>query len=855
MRISPEVEIALSLAANEAARRRHEYVTLEHLLYALLFDEATALVVRHAGGDAAMVKKELEQFLTEQLDSVPEDAFTTPTASLGVQRAIRRAMSHVQSSGKDQVTGANVLVAIFAERDSPAVNILEKSGVTRLDVVAYISHGISKMDEGESAGADKEPASLDGEGDGPRSRRDPLKAYTINLNEEATAKRIDPLVGRSNEVMRMIQILARRKKNNPLLVGDSGVGKTAIVEGLALKIVNGEVPKALEKSVVYSLDMGALIAGTRYRGEFEERLKGVVKSLQKIDGAILFIDEIHTIVGAGATSGGSMDASNLLKPALASGRMRCIGSTTFEEFRQHFEKDRALARRFQRVEVNEPSIEDTKKILAGLRPQYEEFHGVKYTDEALDAAATLSARYLHDRRLPDKAIDLLDEAGAAAKLALYKGEKPPNLMRDEPEAGDAAKKQASEAVTGSNGLNGSGPATTPSGTVPATAKSDKSKDVAKAKDVTKKDAKDDAKDAVIVVGVVDVETVLARMAQIPPREVSSNDKEKLRALDLDLKKVVFGQDRALDQLASAIKLARAGLRSPEKPIGNFLLTGPTGVGKTEAAKQLAKVMGISFLRFDMSEYMERHTVSRLIGAPPGYVGFDQGGLLTDAIAKTPHAVLLLDEIEKAHPDVFNVLLQIMDHGKLTDNNGKSTDFRHVILLMTSNVGARDLGRRSVGFGDNRATGDAEREYKLLFSPEFRNRLDSRIAFDALSPSTMGSIVDKFMAELSGQLSEKKVTIEVTDAARTYLAEKGYDPDFGARPLARLIQDEVKTPLGEELLFGALEKGGTVVVSAEEAMIEDERSGEERPGKKLSFKCTAAPPVKTDAPKEPSETAT
>jgi ATP-dependent Clp protease ATP-binding subunit ClpA len=831
MRISPEVEIALSLAANEAARRRHEYVTLEHLLYALLFDEATALVVRHAGGDPVAVKKELEQFLTEQLDSVPEDAFTTPTASLGVQRAIRRAMSHVQSSGKDQVTGANVLVAIFAERDSPAVNILEKSGVTRLDVVAYISHGISKMDEGESGGTDKEPASLGGEEDGPRSRKDPLKAYTINLNEEAGQKRIDPLVGRSNEVMRMIQILARRKKNNPLLVGDSGVGKTAIVEGLALKIVNGEVPKALEKSTVYSLDMGALIAGTRYRGEFEERLKGVVKSLQKIEGAILFIDEIHTIVGAGATSGGSMDASNLLKPALASGRMRCIGSTTFEEFRQHFEKDRALARRFQRVEVNEPSIDDTKKILAGLRPQYEEFHGVKYTDEALDAAATLSARYLHDRRLPDKAIDLLDEAGAAAKLALYKGEKPPNLMRDEPEAGDAAKKQAS--ADGSNGsLNGSGPATTPTGTAPSApvkgAKADG-------------DKKDGEIAAQIIVGVVDVETVLARMAQIPPREVSSNDKEKLRALDLDLKKVVFGQDRALDQLAAAIKLARAGLRSPEKPIGNFLLTGPTGVGKTEAAKQLAKVMGISFLRFDMSEYMERHTVSRLIGAPPGYVGFDQGGLLTDAIAKTPHAVLLLDEIEKAHPDVFNVLLQIMDHGKLTDNNGKSTDFRHVILLMTSNVGARDLGRRAVGFGDKRATGDAEREYKLLFSPEFRNRLDARIAFDALSPATMGSIVDKFMKELSGQLAEKHVTIEVTEVARTYLAEKGYDPDFGARPLARIIQEEVKTPLGEELLFGALEKGGSVVVATEDAMVEDEKTGEKRPGKKLSFKCTAAPP--------------
>ncbi len=805
MRISPEVEIALSLAANEAARRRHEYVTLEHLLYALLFDEGTALVVRHAGGDPAAIKKELEQFLTEQLESVPEDAFTTPTASLGVQRAIRRAVAHVQSSGKEQVTGANVLVAIFAERDSPAVNLLEKGGVTRLDVVAYISHGVSKMDEGETE-REKEPASLEGDADGPRPRRDPLKAYTTNLNEEAKEKRIDPLVGRSNEVSRMIQILARRKKNNPLLVGDSGVGKTAIVEGLALKIVQGAVPNALKRATIYGLDMGALIAGTRYRGEFEERLKGVVKALQKLDNAILFIDEIHTIVGAGATSGGSMDASNLLKPALASGRMRCIGSTTFEEFRQHFEKDRALSRRFQRVEINEPSIEDTKKILEGLRRQYEEFHGVKYTDEALDAAATLSARYLHDRRLPDKAIDLLDEAGAAAKLKLYEGEKPPNLLREESEATGETKRQAAAAEA--DGANTA------------------------ATSIVRRDKTE------IVVGVAEVETVLARMAQIPPREVSSNDKSKLKSLDADLKKVVFGQDRAVDQLAAAIKLARAGLRSPEKPIGNFLLTGPTGVGKTEVAKQLAKIMGISFVRFDMSEYMERHTVSRLIGAPPGYVGFDQGGLLTDAIAKTPHAVLLLDEIEKAHPDVFNVLLQIMDHGKLTDNNGKSTDFRHVILLMTSNVGARDLGRRAVGFGDRRATGDAEREYKLLFSPEFRNRLDARIAFDALSPETMGSIVDKFMTELGGQLAERKVTLEVTPAARDYLADKGYDPDFGARPLARVIQEEVKQPLGEELLFGTLEHGGNVVVDAEAATVLDEQTGESMPGRKLVFRCTA-----------------
>jgi ATP-dependent Clp protease ATP-binding subunit ClpA len=733
MRISPEVEIALSLAANEAARRRNELVTLEHLLFALLFDDATALVVKHAGGDVAALKKALESFLDAELTAVPEEDFEAPTASLGVQRVIRRADAHVRSSGKDEIKGHNVLVAIFAEPDSHAVSLLEQHGVTRLDVVSYISHGRSKIDREES------PASVgpgQDDGDGPKPARDPLAAYTTNLNEEAKKSRIDPLVGRTNEVMRIVQVLARRKKNNPLLVGDSGVGKTAIVEGLAKKIVDGDVPPALKESTVYALDMGALIAGTRYRGEFEERLKGVVKSLQDKEGAILFVDEIHTIVGAGATSGGSMDASNLLKPALASGRLRCIGSTTFEELRQHFEKDRALARRFQKVEVNEPSIEDCVAILKGLRSQYEEFHGVSYTDEAIEAAASLSARYLHDRKLPDKAIDLLDEAGAAMKLEKGKG---------------------------------------------------------------------------AVVGVSEVETVLSRMAQIPPREVSSNDKEKLRNLAEDLKKAIFGQDHAVDQLASAIRLSRAGLRAPEKPIGSFLLTGPTGVGKTEVAKQLAKTLGIAFVRFDMSEYMEPHTVSRLIGAPPGYVGFDQGGLLTDAVAKTPHAVLLLDEIEKAHPQIFNVLLQVMDHGKLTDNNGKSTDFRHVVLLMTSNVGARDLAKRAVGFGDSRVSGDAEREYKLMFSPEFRNRLDARVAFAPLSPHTMGSIVGKFVRELAALLAEKKVTLEVTERAREYLREKGYDEENGARPLGRVIQEELKRPLGEELLFGRLENGGHVEV--------------------------------------------
>jgi ATP-dependent Clp protease ATP-binding subunit ClpA len=763
MRISPEVEIALSLAANEASRRRHEFVTVEHLLYALLFDEQTSLVVRHAGGDVPKLKKKLESYLDEQLEQMPEHSDAVPTATLAVQRAIRRAVGHVRSSGKEEVTGANVLVALFAERDAFAVSLLENEGVTRLDVVAYIAHGVSKLDQDGEAGSG-ETARVDAEGEGARAAKDPLKAYCVNLNEEAKEGRIDKLIGRQRELDRIIQILARRKKNNPLLVGDSGVGKTAIVQGLALRIESKEVPKSIEGSTVYNLDMGALLAGTRYRGDFEERLKGVVKALQKQDKAILFIDEIHTIVGAGATSGGSMDASNLLKPALASGKLRCVGSTTFEEYRTHFEKDRALSRRFQRVEVLEPSLEDTREILKGLQKQYEEFHEVSYTPESIEACAMLASRYLHDRRMPDKAIDLMDESGAAVKLAL-------------------------------------GPK----------------------------------------VEVSDVETVLARMAQIPPKSVSSNDKEKLRALADDLKKVVFGQDEAIGQLAAAIKLARAGLRTPEKPIGSFLFTGPTGVGKTEVAKQLAKIMGIAFVRFDMSEYMERHTVSRLIGAPPGYVGFDQGGLLTDAIAKTPHAVLLLDEIEKAHPDVFNVLLQVMDHGRLTDNNGKSTDFRHVIVLMTSNVGARDLQRKQVGFGESRISGDAEREYKNLFSPEFRNRLDARIRFAALSPPIMMSIVDKFLKELDGQLAERDVTLVVTPKARDHLAVKGYDPDFGARPLARIIQDDVKRPLGDELLFGKLEHGGSVEIDLD-------ASGEE---KKLAFTFTAAAPAEEPKVPEPA----
>jgi len=766
MRISPEVEIALQLASTEATRRRHEFLTVEHLLYALLFDDETSKAVRATGGNVKELKKKLEHFFDDHLEPLPEEAFISPQPTVGVQNAIRRAAAHVQSSGKEEVKGANVLVAIFAERDSFARTLLEEAGVTRLDLVAYISHGVSKDgedDDGELAGGGDD----EGPGGGKEDKKDPLKAYTINLNEEAKDKRIDPLIGRSNEVDRIIQILARRKKNNPLLVGDPGVGKTAIAEGLALKITRGEVPKALKDDVVYSLDMGSLLAGTRYRGDFEERIKGVLKGLAKIPGAILFIDEIHTLVGAGATSGGSMDASNLLKPALASGKLRCIGSTTFQEYRSHFEKDRALARRFQRIDVNEPSLEDTIKILQGLQSQYEEFHGVTYTPEAVVAAGELASKYMHDKKLPDKAIDLMDEAGAASKLA-------------------------------------------------------------RANDTDRP-----------VVDVPQIETVLARMAHVPPREVQASDRDRLATLQNDLNAVVFGQEQAIAQVAGAIKMARAGLRSPEKPVGSFLFTGPTGVGKTEVAKQLAKTLGIEFIRFDMSEYMERHSVSRLIGAPPGYVGFDQAGLLTDAIAKTPHAVLLLDEVEKAHPDVFNVLLQVMDHGKLTDNNGKTTDFRHVILLMTSNVGARDLSRRAVGFGDERATGDADREFKRMFSPEFRNRLDARVAFNSLSPGVMASIVSKFIVELDTQLAARNVTITLNAESLAWLAEKGFDPDHGARPLARVIQDEIKKPLGDELLFGKLEHGGKVEVAVKDGA--------------LSFVFTGNPKP-APAPKPPAKTA-
>ncbi|XXU81361.1 ATP-dependent Clp protease ATP-binding subunit ClpA [Sorangium sp. So ce1099] len=737
MRISPEVEIAFSLATREASRRRHEFVTIEHLLYALLFDEETAEVLRHAGGDTPLLKKKLERFLDEEIEALPEDADTSPTLSLGFQRVVGRAAMHVQSSGKKELKGANVLVAMFAERDCPAVTILGEQGVSRFDVVNYISHGISKTGQDDSLR--EEPSDEGGEPGNAQSIKDPLAAFTMNLNKEAAEGRIDPLVGRENEVARTIQVLARRRKNNPLLIGDAGVGKTAIVEGLAQRIEKKDVPAPLKDATVYALDMGALLAGTKYRGDFENRLKAVLRALEKQPGSVLFIDEIHTIIGAGAASGGTMDASNLLKPALASGRLRCIGATTFQEYRGHLERDSALARRFQRIEVTEPSVDETTQILRGLQKRYEEFHKVTYTADAVEAASKLSARYLQDRRLPDKAIDLLDEAGAAARLR----------------HGDGYRVEAA-----------------------------------------------------------DIELVIAKMAQIPPRQVSTSDKAQLKDLEQSLRSVIFGQDEAVKQLASAIKLSRAGLRAPEKPIGSFLFSGPTGVGKTELAKQLAKALGIGFLRFDMSEYQERHTVSRLIGAPPGYVGFDRGGLLTEAAAKTPHAVLLLDEIEKAHPDVFQVLLQVMDHGTLTDNNGKKSDFRHMVLIMTSNVGARELAQARVGFGERGTAGDDDKAYKNTFSPEFRNRLDARIMFRPLDPSVMGSIVDKFIGELAAMLADRAVTVEVTDRARAELATRGYDPANGARPLGRVIENDIKRRLGDELLFGALENGGNVAIDFE-----------------------------------------
>jgi ATP-dependent Clp protease ATP-binding subunit ClpA len=761
--LSRNLEKTLHRALAYANERRHEYATLEHLLLALTEDQDAVAVLRACTVDLEKLRRDLLGYVDNELVNLVsthvEDA--KPTASF--QRVLQRAAIHVQSSGREEVTGANVLVAMFAERESHAVYFLQEQDMTRFDAVNYISHGIAKApgrsetrrvqgaDEEERGGSEKQQ----------KRGHDALDAYCVNLNKKAKNGKIDPLIGRENEVDRTIQILCRRSKNNPLYVGDPGVGKTAIAEGLARRIVQKEVPEVLLNATIYALDMGALLAGTRYRGDFEERLKAVLGELEAMPGAVLFIDEIHTVIGAGATSGGAMDASNLLKPALASGAIRCIGSTTYKEYRNYFEKDRALVRRFQKIDINEPTVEDSVKILRGLKPYYERHHKVRYTADAIRAAVELSHRYIGDRKLPDKAIDVIDEVGAAQMLV------PEGKRR---------------------------------------------------KTITARE----------------VEAVIATMARIPPKSVSRDDKEVLKNLDRDLKTMVFGQDRAIEALVAAIKLARAGLRDPEKPIGSYLFSGPTGVGKTEVARQLARTLGIELTRFDMSEYMERHTVSRLIGAPPGYVGFDQGGLLTDAVDQHPHSVLLLDEIEKAHPDLFNILLQVMDYGKLTDHNGKTVDFRNVILIMTTNAGAAELAKPAIGFGGEVRTGDDEEAINRLFTPEFRNRLDTTISFSPLSAETIGRVVDKFILQLEEQLADRNVTIELDEGARQWLSQKGYDKLFGARPLARIIQEHIKKPLAEELLFGKLTKGGVVRVT--------------RDGDKLAFSFTEAPP-RAPMPKE------
>jgi ATP-dependent Clp protease ATP-binding subunit ClpA len=816
-----ELEIAIQVAAAEAQSRRHEFFGLEHMLYALLQDAHTASVISHCNGDVQTLRRELSEYLAA-MDTLPADSEAQAQPTIGLQRVIQRAALHVRGAGKKKVTGANVLVAMFSEDDSFAVYFLQKAGVQRLDVVSYLAHGADEEDhalrrvepEEEGGEGEGEEGGEDEDGESGDSKQGPLQKFCINLNEEARQGRIDPLVGRDHELQRMAQILMRRRKNNPLLVGDSGTGKTAIVAGLAKQIVEGNAPSPLAKTTVWSLDLGSLLAGSKYRGDFEKRLKGVLTALNEQQDTILFIDELHTIIGAGATNGGSMDASNLLKPALASGQLRCIGSTTYEEHRTHILRDKAFARRFQKIDVAELSVDDTIAVLKGLRRHYEDHHGVSYTDSALAAAAQLSGRYMTDRKLPDKAIDLMDEAGAAARLV-------------------AARKQTrqqqaqAKAEANQSGAN-------PSKTAPPV-----------------EPAEPPPLPPRLRVTAKDIEKVLAKMAQIPERQVSSDDRSALQDLQGKLLEVVFGQDDAVSQITTAIKVSRAGLGSPHKPMGCFLFTGPTGVGKTELAKQLAQVLGLQFLRFDMSEYMERHTVSRLIGAPPGYVGFDQGGLLTEAVTKSPHAVLLLDEIEKAHPDVFNVLLQVMDHGTLTDNNGKSADFRHVILIMTSNVGARDLEKGRVGFADaaGGALGDDDKEFRSLFSPEFRNRLDARVKFGRLTQTTTLRIVDKFLSELEGQLGERKVVLDVGEDARKYLADKGFDPKMGARPMSRLIHEELRKPLADELLFGRLQKGGTATVMVQEVESDD------GPVKKLGFEIEAREVADRPAPRSAKKAAT
>ncbi|ARE82722.1 ATPase and specificity subunit of ClpA-ClpP ATP-dependent serine protease, chaperone activity [Roseovarius sp. EC-HK134] len=751
---SNTLEQAIHAALALANARQHEFATLEHLLLALVDEPDAARVLKACSVNTEELRTTLVEFIDDDLANLVTDiegSEAVPTAAF--QRVIQRAAIHVQSSGRTEVTGANVLVAIFAERESNAAYFLQEQDMTRYDAVNFIAHGVAK----DPAYGESRPvtgaSSQEGDGAAKSTETDAVEAgdsalakYCVDLNEKARKGDIDPLIGRDAEVERCIQVLCRRRKNNPLLVGDPGVGKTAIAEGLAHKIVQGETPRVLSRTTIYSLDMGALLAGTRYRGDFEERLKAVVTELEKHPDAVLFIDEIHTVIGAGATSGGAMDASNLLKPALQGGKLRCMGSTTYKEFRQHFEKDRALARRFQKIDVAEPTVEDAVKILKGLKPYFEDHHSVKYTNEAIRSAVDLSARYINDRKLPDKAIDVIDEAGAAQHLLA------------------ASKRRKS-------------------------------------------------------IGVKEIEEVVAKIARIPPKNVSKNDAEVLKDLEGTLKRVVFGQDAAIEALSSAIKLARAGLREPEKPIGNYLFAGPTGVGKTEVAKQLADTLGVELLRFDMSEYMEKHAVSRLIGAPPGYVGFDQGGLLTDGVDQHPHCVLLLDEIEKAHPDVFNILLQVMDHGTLTDHNGRKVDFRNVVLIMTSNAGAAEQAKSAIGFGRDRREGEDTAAIERTFTPEFRNRLDAVISFGALPKSVILKVVEKFVLQLEAQLMDRDVTIELTQAAAEWLADKGYDDKMGARPLARVIQEHIKKPLAEELLFGKLLKGGVVTVGVKDNKID------------------------------------
>ncbi|MEC8622088.1 MAG: ATP-dependent Clp protease ATP-binding subunit ClpA [Pseudomonadota bacterium] len=744
--LSRNLERSLHQALALAKERSHEFATLEHLLLSLTDDTDCIAVLKACGVGIGKLKEQLSGYLDNELNNMVINRNEDPKPTSSFQRVIQRAAIHVQTSGRQEVTGANVLVAMFSERESHAVFFLQEQDMSRFDAVNYISHGIAKVSGGSQErmphGTDEE---AEQEVENTKDKLEALKAYCVDLNQKATDGKIDPLIGRSLEIERTIQVLCRRTKNNPLYVGDAGVGKTALAEGLALRIVEGVVPDVLEDAKIYSLDMGALLAGTRYRGDFEERLKAVVHEIDTCENAILFIDEIHTVIGAGATSGGSMDASNLLKPALQSGSLKCIGSTTYKEYRSYFEKDRALVRRFQKIDVDEPSIDDAVKILRGLKPYYEKHHRVRYTAEAIRTAVELAARYINDRKLPDKAIDVIDEVGAAQKLL-------PESKRKK------------------------------------------------------------------MVGVKDVEAVVAKIARIPPKSVSREDQKTLLNLERDLKTVVFGQTLAIESISTAIKMSRAGLREPEKPIGCYLFSGPTGVGKTEVAKQLALTMGIELIRFDMSEYMERHTVSRLIGAPPGYVGFDQGGLLTDAIDQHPHAVLLLDEIEKAHPDLFNILLQVMDHGKLTDHNGKHVDFRNVILIMTTNAGASDLAKEAIGIGRGKREGDDQEAIKNLFTPEFRNRLDATVSFSPLPPDVVTLVVDKFIMQLEAQLEDRGVTFELDGGARDWLVREGYDEQFGARPMARVIQEHIKKPLADELLFGKLENGGIVKISVSDGKL-------------------------------------